>query len=227
MAYELFTAWKSTNKSLDDQTKPYDRGDTLATEISQIERDQKLSRELFDQINMRDPIAKQPAFFSDRGINAAQSSLRQIMAEEMAEQLKQVKSKKTANSFQINPNPLPVVDFTKVLPADNTQSKFNIKSSRASNSTGTIPFLANTEATDVDENTKNEYRSLANKYCDIRAAYFKKAGEAFKKGGLWAGVAQYYAERVGRVRLIYFWAYRDVCELVLSENDSFFQSWIL
>ena len=73
MAYKLFRAWKNTNKSLD--LTPYNRA-TVGSELSQIESDEKLSRELFDQINMRDPIEKQPAFFSDRGINAAQSSLR-------------------------------------------------------------------------------------------------------------------------------------------------------
>ena len=203
MAYKLFRAWKNTNKSL--YLTPYNRA-TVGSELSQIESDEKLSRELFDQINMRDPIEKQPAFFSDRGINAAQSSLRQIMAEEMAEQLKQLKSKKSTSQFQTT-NLLPVVDFTKVLPSENTQSVFNIKSggpkgnnNNNNSSGGSIPFLSYSEAVDADENTKNEYRSLANKYYNIRADYFKKAGEAFKKGGVWAGVAQYYAEKVARFR---------------------------
>ncbi|RNA17520.1 NEDD4-binding 2-like 1 [Brachionus plicatilis] len=53
---------------------------------SQIENDEKIGFELFDSINIRDPIEKVPVFLSEKGVNSAKMSLRQIMAEEMAEQ---------------------------------------------------------------------------------------------------------------------------------------------
>ncbi len=148
---------------------------------------------------MRDPILRQPAFLSDRGINSAQSSLRQIMAEEMAEQVKQERMPK-------KPAPhVPLVDFTKVMtPATNQPTKFNIKTftKASSGATGggkepkTDYYNASPSEylTDMDENQRTEYRYVANKYFNLRADYFRKAGEAFQRG--WGGVAQYYAEMV-------------------------------
>lgn len=73
----------------------------------QIENDKKFSLELFDQINMRDPIDKVPVFLSEKGVNSAELSLRQIMAEELAEQQKKDKlGKQNTNGreakFQFN-----------------------------------------------------------------------------------------------------------------------------
>lgn len=47
-------------------------------ELNQIERDQRFGLQLFDEINMTDPIEKVPVFFSDNGINSAAHSLRYI-----------------------------------------------------------------------------------------------------------------------------------------------------
>lgn len=51
----------------------------------QIESDEKLSRQLFDEMNMRDPIEKIPVYISDKNGNN-QASMRQIMAEQEFEE---------------------------------------------------------------------------------------------------------------------------------------------
>lgn len=195
MAFHLYNGWKKTNNSLNflnTETKPNHSK-------YQIERDEKLSKELFDEINMRDPIADQPAFLSDKGINSAQSSLRQIMAEEMAEQLKQERMPKKPVAT------VPVVDFTKVInTCENQPTKFDIKNTNRVNrsakegSPGNKIDYYNSNPNDfvsgLDEFQRAEYRHVANKYFNIRADYFRKAGEAFQKR--WGGVAQYYAEMV-------------------------------
>ncbi len=59
----------------------------------QIESDEKLSRQLFDEMNMRDPIEKIPVYITDKSNN--QTSMRQIMAEQEFEE----KLEKNGSSF--------------------------------------------------------------------------------------------------------------------------------
>jgi len=202
-AYQLYQAWKKTI-----QIGHFNKSLCPNKQASQIEDDEKLSKELFDQINMRDPILKQPAFFSDKGINSAQNSLRQIMAEEMAEQAKQERRSNKLVNLQT-----PTVDFTKVItPALNQQTKFNIKNfNKSSNITcndekskevkiNYYDASSSDYLTDMDESQKNEFRFVSNKYFNMRADYFRKAGEAFQRG--WGGVAQYYAEMVCYIKIL-------------------------
>jgi hypothetical protein len=44
--------------------------------MRQIQNDEKLSFQLFDETNMTDPIEKTPVYFSDNGVNTATCSLR-------------------------------------------------------------------------------------------------------------------------------------------------------
>lgn len=143
---------------------------------------------------MRDPVEQQPVFLSDKGINVAQSSLRQIMAEEMAEQIKQERMPKKTQTL------LPTTDFTKFLNDDIKSSKFDIKNVPLKKAETRKTDYYNTEISGAcaeDENNyMNEYRSMAHKYYNLRSDYFRKAGEAFKRKS--GGVAQYYAEKVSQ-----------------------------
>jgi hypothetical protein len=59
----------------------------------QIQSDEKLSRQLFDEMNMRDPIEKIPVYISEK--SNYQASMRQIMAEQEFEE----KLEKNGSSF--------------------------------------------------------------------------------------------------------------------------------
>ena len=80
LGYKIYQSWKKTQKRKHKISSDYSDYE------SQIESDEKLSLELFESYNIRDPIEKVPAFLNEKGVNSAQLSLRQIMAEEMAEQ---------------------------------------------------------------------------------------------------------------------------------------------
>ncbi len=68
----------------------------------QIESDEKLSRQLFDEMNMRDPIEKIPVYISEKSNNY--TSMRQIMAEQEFEE----KLEKNGSSFFNRNNNSPV-----------------------------------------------------------------------------------------------------------------------
>ncbi|CAF1038573.1 unnamed protein product [Brachionus calyciflorus] len=87
LAFKIYQSWKKTQKPA-SKVQHKISSDYLNFD-NQIENDEKLSMELFEATNMRDPIEKVPVFLSEKGINPAQLSLRQIMAEEMAEQRKE------------------------------------------------------------------------------------------------------------------------------------------
>ena len=53
---------------------------------------------------MRNPIEKQPVYLSENGINSAQFSLRQIMAEQAAEAEKEKQRQKKNPIFDSNKN---------------------------------------------------------------------------------------------------------------------------
>ena len=174
----------------------------------QIENDENLCIELFESINMRNPIEQGPHFYSEAGVNPAKISLRQIMAEEMAEQIKQNRFKKSQSS--------PMFPFNKIISANSNapnnknsqrqppppqqQSAANTKShdfNNNNNSSQKVDYYNYVNANEVcDANlSQNEYRYLANKYFNLRQDYFNKASEAYRRG--WGAVAQYYAEKVG------------------------------
>ena len=69
--------------------------------MDQIARDEMLSIQLFDEINLRDPLNNQPAYLYEKDVNSAKKSLRQIMAEQMAEEAleKSGVSRKPSNNF--------------------------------------------------------------------------------------------------------------------------------
>ncbi len=67
----------STIDTLDDEY--------IDKKLAQIETDAALALEIFEQENIRNPIDGMPIYLSDYGINSATISLRQIMAEQAAE----------------------------------------------------------------------------------------------------------------------------------------------
>lgn len=68
--------------------------------IKQIEMDAQLALDIFEHENIRDPIDGYPVYMSDYGVNAASISLRQIMAEQTAEEY--LNSKKLPQSTTSN-----------------------------------------------------------------------------------------------------------------------------
>lgn len=76
LGYQIYTAWK---RDVRDQTK-------TADELEQMVKDEQLSQELFNELNVRDPLDNTPIYL---GTNATQTNLRQIMAEQMREQYSQ------------------------------------------------------------------------------------------------------------------------------------------
>ncbi len=58
----------------------------IEKKMAQIEMDAQFALEIFEQENIRDPIDGTPLYLSDYGINSATVSLRQIMAEQAAEE---------------------------------------------------------------------------------------------------------------------------------------------
>ncbi len=78
----------------------YNNTDSINTSSNsqQIIMDQKLSYQLFEESNLRDPISQVPVFLSDNGMNPALNSMRQIMAEQMAEENQRERFKKQRNT---------------------------------------------------------------------------------------------------------------------------------
>ena len=84
--------------------------------------DEKLSIQLFDELNMRDPLKNQPAFLYENGINAADLSLRQIMAEQAAEETKY----KLKKSNTINFLPQQPIQAKKINSTNDISSKLKL-----------------------------------------------------------------------------------------------------
>ena len=98
---QLYLNWKSSEiAKMKNVSKAQGKNE-------QLENDKKLGIELFEEINFRDPIDKTPVYFSEKGLNSAEISLRQIMAEEELMQKNQSTNKLNGTSsshFYSSPN---------------------------------------------------------------------------------------------------------------------------
>ena len=102
MAFEIFKNWKKTRLKKKNEQKHFNEDEEeniekINEKIKQIESDAQLALEIFEVENMRHPIDGCPIYLSDNGINAASISLRQIMAEQSAEQV--ANKKKIDNKY--------------------------------------------------------------------------------------------------------------------------------
>lgn len=138
---------------------------------------------------MRNPIEKQPVYLSENGINSAQFSLRQIMAEQAAEAEKEKQRQKKNSIFDLTKKTVIKYDVK------NFNIEFNYKLNKIDKKQVEYYNLCTNEYKNEDLNQKSsESRLMAGKYSNLKQEYLKKAEEAYKRG--WGLVAQYYADMV-------------------------------
>jgi hypothetical protein len=106
LAFEIFRNWKKTRLKKKFIVEDEEDIEIINEKINQIETDARLALELFEHENMCHPVDGYPISLSDYGVNSASISLRQIMAEQKAEQFvmnKKMQHKNTVCRYSDNP----------------------------------------------------------------------------------------------------------------------------
>ena len=144
----------------------------ISEKSKQIEYDEKLSKQLFDEINTRNPIDNKPVYSMSE--NPASLSLRQIMAEQETEHHKEKERVKKNQGFLFDKKTNLKYDSLKATLTAHTKHAFEEKKH-------TDYYNFENKSQDVTKNT-TEYRSLAYKYSNLKQEYLRKASEAHKRG---------------------------------------------